>query len=102
MLTVSNAVEASFPDGTRQIIIQTTEAGFATEDAIRQLLNWYNSETEVQPLIKVASFVYDFLSVHLFQDGNGRLSRFISTLLLLKNGYKWIQYVSFQRCSKKD
>ncbi|NCU32804.1 MAG: Fic family protein [Candidatus Moranbacteria bacterium] len=92
----SNAIEASFPDGTRQIIFQTTEAGFATEDAIRALLNWYNSETEVHTLIKVASFVYDFLSVHPFQDGNGRLSRLISTLLLLKNGYKWIQYVSFE------
>ena len=92
----SNAVEASFPDGTQQIIFQTTEAGLATEDAIRALLNWYNSETEVHTLIKVASFVYDFLSVHPFQDGNGRLSRLISTLLLLKNGYKWIQYVSFE------
>lgn len=92
----SNAVEAIFADGTRQIIFQTTKAGFATEDAIRQLLNWYNSETEVHTLIKVASFVYDFLSVHPFQDGNGRLSRLISTLLLLKNGYKWIQYVSFE------
>ncbi len=92
----SNAVEASFPDGTKQIIFLTTEAGFATEEAIRQLLNWYNSETEVHPLIKVAAFVYDFLSIHPFQDGNGRLSRLISTLLLLKNGYKWIQYVSFE------
>jgi Fic family protein len=92
----SNAVEASFPDGSRQIIFQTTEAGFATEDAIGQLTHWYNSEKEVHPLIKVASFVYDFLSVHPFQDGNGRLSRLISTLLLLKNGYKWIQYVSFE------
>lgn len=93
----SNAVEASFTDGTRQIIFQTTEAGFATEDAIRQLINWYNSETEVHPLIKVASFVYDFLSIHPFQDGNGRISRLISTLLLLKTGYKWIQYVSFEQ-----
>lgn len=92
----SNAVEASFPDGSRQVIFQTTEAGFATEDAIRQLLNWYNTEKEVHPLVKVASFVYDFLSVHPFQDGNGRLSRLISTFLLLKNGYKWIQYVSFE------
>ncbi|MBK7742049.1 MAG: Fic family protein, partial [Saprospiraceae bacterium] len=40
----SNAVEAlSFPDGTQQIIFQTTGSGFATEDAIRALLNWYNS-----------------------------------------------------------
>jgi len=92
----SNAVEASFPDGTRQIIFQTTEAGFATEDAIRELINWYNSEKEVHPLIKIAVLIYDFLSVHPFQDGNGRLSRLISTLLLLKNGYTWIQYVSFE------
>lgn len=92
----NNAVEASFPDGTREIIFQTTEAGFATEDALRQLLNWYISETEVHCLIKIAAFVYDFLSIHPFQDGNGRLSRLISTLLLLNNGYKWIQYVSFE------
>lgn len=92
----NNAVEATFPDGARQVVFRTTEAGFATEDAIRRLVDWYNSENEVHTLIKVASFVYDFLSVHPFQDGNGRLSRLISTLLLLKNGYKWIQYVSFE------
>ena len=92
----SNAVEASFSDGTKQIIFQTTEAGFATENAIRGLLDWYNAETEVHALIKIASFVYEFLSVHPFQDGNGRLSRLISTLLLLNKGYKWIQYVSFE------
>ena len=92
----SNVVEASFPDGTRQVIFQTTEAGFATEDAMRQLVDWYASEAEVPSLIKVASFVYELLSIHPFQDGNGRLSRLISTLLLLQNGYKWIEYVSFE------
>ena len=92
----SNAVEAAFADGTRQIIFQTAEAGFATENAVRQLIDWYNSETEVHTLIKCAAFVYEFLSIHPFQDGNGRLSRLLSTLLLLKNGYKWIQYVSFE------
>ena len=92
----SNAVEATFGDGTRQIIFQTAEAGFATEDAVRQLIDWYNSEREVHTLIKCAAFVYEFLSIHPFQDGNGRLSRLLSTLLLLKNGYKWIQYVSFE------
>jgi len=44
----SNAVEATFVDGTRQIIFQTTEAGFATEDAIRQVIDWYNSGIETQ------------------------------------------------------
>jgi len=92
----SNALEVSFPDGTRQIIFQTTDPGFATEDSIREQLNWYNSEKIIHPLIRIAALVYDFLSVHPFQDGNGRLSRLISTLLLLKNGYKWIEYVSFE------
>jgi Fic family protein len=92
----NNAVEATFADGSRQIIFRTTEAGFATDDAIRGLVDWYNSETEVHNLIKTAAFVYEFLSIHPFQDGNGRLSRLISTLLLLKNGYQWIQYVSFE------
>ena len=59
-------------------------------------MEWYNLETEVHPLVKIASFVYDFLSIHPFQDGNGRMSRLISTFLLLKNGYKWIEYVSFE------
>lgn len=57
---------------------------------------WYADEKEVHPLISCAAFVYDFLSIHPFQDGNGRLSRLLTTLLLLKSGYKWIEYVSFE------
>lgn len=92
----TNAVEATLPNGTRQIIFQTTEAGYPTEDAMRQLVEWYNNDDQTHILVKCALFAYDFLSIHPFQDGNGRLSRLISTLLLLKNGYKWIQYVSFE------
>jgi Fic family protein len=92
----SNAVEANYPDGTKQIIFQTTPAGFATEDAMRKLINWYINDQITHPLVKCSLFTYEFLSIHPFQDGNGRLSRLISTLLLLKNGYNWIQYVSFE------
>jgi Fic family protein len=92
----SNAVEANYPDGTKQIVFQTTEAGFATENAMRNLINWYNNDSTTHPLVKCSLFTYEFLSIHPFQDGNGRLSRLISSLLLLKNGYKWIQYVSFE------
>jgi len=60
------------------------------------LVDWYNSDTETHPLVKCALFAYDCVSIHPFQDGNGRLSRLISSLLLLKQGYKWIQYVSFE------
>jgi len=92
----SNAVEATLPNGTKQIIFQTTNAGFETEDAVRYLIEWYNSDMEIHPLVKTAIFSYEFVSIHPFQDGNGRLSRLLATLLLLKNGYKWIQYVSFE------
>ncbi len=92
----SNAVEANFPDGTKQIVFQTTEAGFPTEDAMRNLINWYNNDDTTHPLVKSSLFTYEFLSIHPFQDGNGRLSRLISSLFLLKNGYSWIQYVSFE------
>ena len=92
----SNAVEANFPDGTKQIVLQTTEAGFATENAMQNLIDWYNNDSTTHPLVKCSLFTYEFLSIHPFQDGNGRLSRLISSLLLLKNGYNWIQYVSFE------
>ncbi len=92
----SNAVEARLPDGTRQIIFQTTEAGFPTQGAMRLLIDWYLNDNETHPLAKCALFAYEFVSIHPFQDGNGRLSRLLSTLLLLKHGYKWIQYTSFE------
>lgn len=92
----SNAVQANYPDGTTQIIFQTTEPGVETESAMRNLIEWYNKENSIHPLVKCSIFTYEFLSIHPFQDGNGRLSRLISALLLLKNGYKWIQYVSFE------
>lgn len=92
----SNVVEVTLPNGLRQVIFQTTEAGIPTQDAMRQLINWYNNDKETHPLVKCALFTYEFVSIHPFQDGNGRLSRLLSTLLLLKNGYKWIQYVSFE------
>ena len=92
----SNAVEAKLPNGTRQVIFQTTEAGFPTQDAMRFLIDWYLNDKETHPLVKCSLFVYEFVSIHPFQDGNGRLSRLLASLLLLKHGYKWIQYVSFE------
>lgn len=92
----NNAVEARYPNGTKQIIFQTTEAGYQTQDAMKALIDWYNTDELTHPLVKCSLFTYDFLSIHPFQDGNGRLSRLISTLLLLKNGYTWIQYISLE------
>ena len=92
----ANAVEARLPDGTKQLVFQTTEPGFATDDAMRALVDWYLSDIETHTLVKTALFAYDFVSIHPFQDGNGRMSRLLTTLLLMKHGYSWIQYISFE------
>jgi Fic family protein len=92
----SNAVEATLSNGTKQLIFRTTDPGFPTQDAMNRLIDWYEQDTYTLPLIKTALFVYEFLSIHPFQDGNGRLSRLLASLLLLKNGYAWIQYISFE------
>ena len=92
----SNIVEATYADGTKQTVFQTTEPGFATNEAMKSLVRWYQNDNKTHSLVKCALFTYELLSIHPFQDGNGRLSRLISTLLLLKQGYLWIQYVSFE------
>lgn len=63
---------------------------------MRALIHWYRVDNETHPLVKCAIFIYAFLSIHPFQDGNGRLSRLLSMLLLLKHGYHWIEYISFE------
>lgn len=93
---LSNSVEATLTDGTKRIIFETTPPGFETDEAMRKLFDWYYEDTVTHSLVKCAIFTYEFLSIHPFQDGNGRLSRLISTLLLLKHNYTWIQYVSFE------
>ncbi len=92
----SNAVQATFPDGSTQIIFKTTEPGFATDEEMKSLVNWMRSKDDINPIIKTAAFIYEFLSIHPFQDGNGRLSRLLTTLLLLQNGYEWVEYISFE------
>lgn len=92
----SNKVEATLPDGTKQIVFLTTEPGIPTEGEMNALINWYENDNRTHPLVKCATFCYEFLSIHPFQDGNGRLSRLLSNLLLLKSGYKWVEYISLE------
>ena len=93
---VSNSITEDLPNGARQIIIKRSDPGLQTEEAMLSLINWYNEDQETLPLIKVAVFVYEFLSIHPFQVGNGRLSRLLTALMLLKNGYTWISYESLE------
>lgn len=95
---LSNQVVANYPDGTQRTIFRTTEPHL-TASEMEVLLLWTNERLEKQdlhPLLIVSTFVYEFLSIHPYQDGNGRLSRLLTTLLLLKLDYQFIQYVSFE------
>ncbi|MBK7173333.1 MAG: Fic family protein [Bacteroidales bacterium] len=95
---LSNKVVANYPDGTQKIIFNTTEPHLV-EKEINELIAWTNQQLairEMHPLVIIAVFIYEFLSIHPFQDGNGRLSRLLTNLLLLKNDYQFIQYVSFE------
>lgn len=95
---LSNKVVANYPDGTQKVIFNTTEPHL-TQPEMEQLIVWTNAQvqaSEIHPLIIVGTFVYEFLSIHPYQDGNGRLSRLLTTLLLLQQGYDFVQYVSFE------
>lgn len=79
---------------------KTTPPGPATEAAMTSLITGYNelvSEGECHPLILIGGFIVHFLAIHPFRDGNGRLSRLLTTLLLLHHGYGWIQYTSHEK-----
>lgn len=91
-----NSVDAHYPDGRTVTLFNTTKPGRDTEDSMHDLFEWYQNDKSTPAIIKVAVFVYEFLSIHPFQDGNGRLSRLLGTLLLLKQSYPWIQFVSFE------
>jgi len=96
--TGSNTVVAKYPDGAEKIIFRTTES-FLVNKEMSELLDWINKNIdkgEIHPMIIISLFVYEFLSIHPFQDGNGRLSRLLTTILLMKTGYQFVQYISFE------
>ena len=105
--SLSNKVVANYPGGIQKIIFNTTEVHLV-ENEMKDLISWTNEQLDkkgIHPLIVIGLFIYEFLSIHPFQDGNGRLSRLLTTLLLMKKDYLFIQYVSFENLieqSKKD
>ncbi len=102
--SLSNKVVATYPGGRQKVIFNTTDV-YLVESEMNDLLRWTNEQLEkreIHPLIVIALFVYEFLSIHPFQDGNGRLSRLLTTLLLLKNDYLFVKYVSLESLIEKS
>ena len=93
-----NYINEELPDGSKRTIFVPLEP-FITPDAIQNICDQYNraiSQGDVDPLILIPIFIHDFLCIHPFLDGNGRMSRLLTTLLLYKSGY-WVgKYISLE------
>ena len=97
--TNSNSVAAFDESGTQIGIVFETATPFDTPRLMAELALWVNDEREagaLHPLLIIAIFVVVFLEIHPFQDGNGRLSRVLTTLLLIQAGYAYVPYSSLE------
>ena len=97
--TLRNDVGAFDADGRMIGIVFETATPFDTPQRMKDLVAWLNQTRNLgrlHPLMIVAVFVVVFLAIHPFQDGNGRLSRVLTTLLLLQAGYAYVPYSSLE------
>jgi Fic family protein len=95
---VQNYISATYPDGHVRVLF-TPLAPYETPEAIDRICEEYNrviGNMELEPLIAIPVFIHDFLCIHPFNDGNGRMSRLLTTLLLYRNGFYVGRYVSLE------
>ena len=96
--SVQNYISATYPDGHTETLF-TPLAPFETPVALDRICEEYNrviGNMEVEPLIAIPIFIHDFLCIHPFNDGNGRMSRLLTTLLLYRNGFYVGKYISLE------
>ncbi|EQD43846.1 filamentation induced by cAMP protein Fic, partial [mine drainage metagenome] len=95
--TAPNHVAAFDEQGNQIGVVFETESPFETPGRMAELIAWVQgaqAERRLHPILIVAIFVVVFLEIHPFQDGNGRLSRILTTLMLLRAGYVYMPYAS--------
>lgn len=96
--TVQNYISATHPDG-RTATLFTPLAPYETPEVLDRICAEYNrviGNMELEPLIAIPVFIHDFLCIHPFNDGNGRMSRLLTTLLLYRNGFYVGKYISLE------
>lgn len=96
---VQNYISAKYSNGHEEILF-TPLAPFETPDAIRNLCDEFNKcidDDSVEALLLIPTFITDFVCIHPFSDGNGRMSRLLTTLLLYKQGYYVGKYISIEK-----
>lgn len=101
---VQNYISASYPDGHSEILF-TPLAPYETPEALDKICEEYNKvigNFELEPLIAIPVFIHDFLCIHPFNDGNGRMSRLLTTLLLYRSGFYVGKYISLEAKIAKD
>lgn len=101
---VQNYIASTRQDGHMEILFKPL-APFETPDALDRICEEYNrviGNLEVEPLIAIPVFIHDFLCIHPFNDGNGRMSRLLTTLLLYRSGFLIGRYVSLEAKIAKD
>jgi len=97
---IENKVEMIDARGKSIGILFDTTLAYLTPKEMQELVEWTQNaftEKKYHPLLIIGNFIVEFLAIHPFQDGNGRLSRILTNLLLLKNGYLFIPYVSHEK-----
>jgi Fic family protein len=97
--TSTNSVVAFDEDGKQRGMVFETAAPFDTPRLMTELVTWFTGDRSagrVHPLLLIGLWVVVFLEIHPFQDGNGRLSRVLTTLLLLQAGYAYVPYSSLE------
>ncbi len=97
--TLNNHVVAFDADGNEAGIVFETASPFETPRFMEELLNWNAKEEDdpiLHPLLRIAVFNVVFLAIHPFQDGNGRLSRVLINLMLLRAGYSYASFASLE------
>lgn len=95
---VQNYISATYPDGHTEILF-TPLAPYETPEALDRICEEYNrviGNLELEPLIAIPVFIHDFLCIHPFNDGNGRMSRLLTTLLLYRSGFYVGKYISLE------
>ena len=101
---LDNHVEARHPDGRVEILFRTASP-FDTPRLMANLVPATNEALRgdaAHPLVVTARFIVEFLAIHPFQDGNGRLSRALTALLMLKAGYEYVPYASVERVIEEN
>jgi Fic family protein len=96
--TVQNYISATYHDGHTETLF-TPLAPYETPEALDRLCEEYNrviGNLELEPLIAIPVFIHDFLCIHPFNDGNGRMSRLLTTLLLYRSGFYVGKYISLE------